>query len=132
MKNENIGFEKYEIIIELIKYESERLWQVFHLYLIAHALFLGLYFNLQAKSDYHMVNFIGILGILLCIPWAGGYFRHSQWYIFRMNDAKEIEKIHNWRILRKKRNWNLFDNLFRPMYTTPFVIIGIFLYISFF
>lgn len=113
---------QYKYIIELIKYEGERLWQVFYLYLIVHTILLGWLINLKDETTFSFI--LGIAGVLLCIPWAGAYFRHSEWYIFRINDAQEIEKKLNWEILRKKRKFRLFQEILRPMNLTPFIIIG--------
>ena len=123
--------EYYKIALDLVTYEGQRLWQVFHLYLITQVLLIGSLIGTR-KLDLDISTLIGIAGLLLCIPWAGAYFRHSQWYIYRMVDAKEIEKNLGKGFLSKKRKFGVFDDIFRPMHTTGLVIVGISYFYLFF
>lgn len=114
----------YKMAIELITYEGQRLWQVFHLYLITQVLLIGSLIGTR-YLDLDISIVIGFAGLLLCIPWAGAYFRHSQWYIYRMEDAKEIEGNLGKGFLRKKREFGIFEEIFSPMNLTGLVITGI-------
>lgn len=123
--------EYYGIAIDLIKYEGQRLWQVFHLYLITQVLLLGSFIGTN-KFGVEVSIILGITGLLLCIPWAGAYFRHSQWYIYRMRDAQDIEKNLERRFLTKDREFGFFEEIFRPMNLTGLIIPGIsFVYLFF-
>ena len=128
-KQNNDRLEYYKVAIELITYEGQRLWQVFHLYLITQILLIGALLSTK-KLDLDISIAIGFAGLLLCIPWAGAYFRHSQWYIYRLNDAEEIEN--DFKFISKKREFGVFDDIFRPMHTTGLIIVGISYFYLFF
>jgi len=117
--------EYYKIGIDLVKYEGQRLWQVFHLYLITEILLLGSFISTTNRLDTDMSFILGMAGLLLCIPWAGAYFRHSWWYFYRMEDTKKVEKNLKYNFLTIDREFGIFEKGFRPMYLTGFVILGI-------
>jgi len=125
--------EYYKIAVDLIIYEGQRLWQVFHLYLIAQVILLGSLIGTE-RLDLDISIVIGIAGLLLCIPWAGAYFRHSQWYIYRIEDAKEIENENNLKrkFFTKKRDFGVFERIFRPMNLIGLLIAGISFFYLFF
>lgn len=116
--------EQYKILVEFIKYEGQRLWQVFHLYLLVHILLLGLIISLRNEQNQTFLISLGIFGTFLCVPWAGAYFHHSQLYMKRIQQAKVIENKMKWNILNDEPHYEIFETIFRPKYTTPFIVIG--------
>ncbi|WP_297488095.1 hypothetical protein [Thermococcus sp.] len=92
----DMDIAKYSVALELVKYEGQLLWQIFGAFLIAHTVFLS--FLLQSllttplTGQYQPSRFIAALvGLFLCIPWASSYFRSSDYYIFRMAQARDAE-----------------------------------------
>lgn len=116
--NENQEVDQYKVAIELVMYEGKRLWQVFYLYLITHALLLGLPLSSGLNE-----KIFGYAGILLCIPWMGAYSWHSWWYFYRIRDAKMIERNLKWNFLSEERKRDLLSKLLRPGHLTPLVIV---------
>ena len=105
MPDEDKILQKYQIAIETMRYEGQLLWQIFNAFLLAHTVFMAFLlqaaFNLQAGS-HNIGSFIaGVIGILLCIPWMATYQRSSEYYIFRMIQAREAEPD-GWGFLKDK------------------------------
>lgn len=86
--------DRFAHALEQVRYEGQLLWQIFGAFLLAHTVFLA--FILQSAfslpDGYQAaVFFPGILGAILCLPWFAAYSRSSDYYIFRMAQAKALE-----------------------------------------
>lgn len=97
--------DKYQSVLEHVRYEGQLLWQIFGSFLLAHTVFLAFLLHSALGSEqivgYHPGPFFAALaGLLLCVPWAASYLRSSAYYIFRMAQAKEAEPP-NWDIIRR-------------------------------
>lgn len=93
--------ERYRTALEQVRYEGQLLWQIFGAFLLAQTVFLA--FLLQTAFSKHgyqpAVFFPGLLGLFLCLPWLASYLRSSDYYVFRMAQAKEVEP-EGWNIIR--------------------------------
>lgn len=94
---------RYRIALEQVRYEGQLLWQIFGAFLLAHTVFLAFLLQSAFNGDspgYRLsVFFPGLLGLFLCLPWFASYLRSSDYYIFRMAQAKEAEP-EDWNIIR--------------------------------
>ena len=87
--------ERFTHALEQARYEGQLLWQIFGAFLLPHTVFVA--FLLQSVFNNHMpdyepaVFFPGLLGAVLCLPWYASYSRSSDYYIFRMAQAKAVE-----------------------------------------
>ena len=97
MDEQEKDLERYKTAIDLLKYEGEMLWQINTAFMLVHTIFLG--FIAQAGmpkdckfDDCNLILIIGgILGLALIIPWYGTFLRNSNYYHFRMAQAKHNE-----------------------------------------
>jgi hypothetical protein len=95
--------DRYAHALEQVRYEGQLLWQIFGAFLLAHTVFLA--FLLQIAFSNHgtgyqpAVFFPGLLGFFLCLPWFASYSRSSDYYLFRMAQAKNAEP-EDWNIIR--------------------------------
>lgn len=89
--------KKYEFSIQLLIFEGQMLWTILTAFLVTNTILLG--FIGQMVSNLKPVAFgtnwpcfiAGLLGFLLIIPWIGTFLRNSDYYHFRMEQAKETE-----------------------------------------
>jgi hypothetical protein len=98
------GVDLYAAALEQTRYEGQLMWQIFGAFLLPHTVFLA--FLLQTAFGSGQINsyrpgvfFASIVGGLLCIPWAASYSRNSDYYTFRMAQAREAEPM-NWNLLK--------------------------------
>lgn len=94
----------YLAALDYVKYEGQLFWQAFEALLLAHTVFLAFLlqaaFGTQQIPDFQLGTFLGgIVGFLLCIPWATVYSRSSAYYVFRIAQAKEKEPT-GWELLK--------------------------------
>ncbi|SIT34357.1 hypothetical protein SAMN05421788_1168 [Filimonas lacunae] len=97
MKDYDRRIKKYEMATQLLIYEGQMLWTILSAFLVTNTLLLG--FVGQMVSNLKPLTFLsnwpcfiaGILGFLLMIPWTGTFLRNSDYYHFRMEQAKEAE-----------------------------------------
>jgi len=104
MDKDEKDIEKYKITLELLKYEGEMLWQILTVYMLVNTIIIG--FVSQIKVDNvtiftfkPILFFAGVFGLLLTLPWLGTFIRNSEYYHFRMAQAKQAEPK-DWRLLR--------------------------------
>ncbi len=88
----------YQESLELVRYEGSLLWQIFGAFLLAHTVFLGFALSLALTEDalaqWQLGSFLlGLMGLLLCLPWWSCFRRNSIYYIFRMAQAREKEPV---------------------------------------
>ena len=104
-EEENNETEKYQASIELLFYEGQMLWQIMSTFMVINTIFLGfvssqLDFKTNSGFEYNLACFLaGIFGLLLLIPWWGTFLRNSDYYHFRMSQAKIAEPA-NWKLLK--------------------------------
>jgi hypothetical protein len=93
--------DRYAHALEQVRYEGQLLWQIFGAFLLAHTVFMAFLlqsaFNSETPGYQPAVFFPGLVGALLCLPWFAAYTRSSDYYIFRMAQAKAVEP----------KGWNL-------------------------
>ncbi len=97
MNDDNKDLDPYQVILEHVRYEGQLLWQIYGNFLLVHTIFMA--FLLQAafgNSQATSGNRPGavatsILGLILCIPWLATYLRASDYYAFRMAQARATE-----------------------------------------
>jgi hypothetical protein len=102
-KDENTGYscenqylERYKVNLEFLKFEATTLWQIFSAFFVAHAIFIGFIASSFSGSKHHQIScafliMACIVGILMAILWLGTFIRNSDWYDFRMWQAKKAE-----------------------------------------
>jgi len=85
----------YTQALEQVRYEGQLLWQIFGAFLLAHSVFLAFLlqsaFSTPGAGFKPSVFYPGLLGAFLCLPWFAAYTRSSDYYIFRMAQAKAME-----------------------------------------
>lgn len=97
----------YGHALDLLRYEGEMLWVILSACMVVNVLIVGFIAQTIADKDY--CYFKGslpciagaFLGIVLSIAWYGTFLRNSQYYHFRMAQAKQLENK-NYPLLRKK------------------------------
>ena len=107
MDKDELKIEKYKISIELLKYEGEMLWQIMSVYMVINTILLGFISQLAFKNSneyspmYHPICFsASVFGLIILLPWLGTFIRNSDYYFFRMAQAKESEPD-EWNLLKK-------------------------------
>lgn len=88
--------EKYKITIDFLKFEASTLWQIFTAFFIGHnilaVIIIELLTNEKAQPlNYPLLFFIGIAGLIIAFLWLATFKRNSDWYNFRMEQAKRAE-----------------------------------------
>jgi hypothetical protein len=106
-----ILLEQYKIAVDFLQFEANTLWQIFNTFFLGNSIFLVAVFGLFGDK-YHNYCFylvVGIIGLLVCVLWLGTFRRNSDWYAFRMKQAKKAEKRYlksvsdkEWYLLNKK------------------------------
>ena len=102
MTSPTVSSDHYSHALEQVRYEGQLLWQIFGAFLLAHTVFLAFLFQsaFTAPSGFQpSVFFPGLLGAVLCFPWFATYTRSSDYYIFRMAQARALEPD-GWNIIR--------------------------------
>jgi len=104
MNDESKSMDSYTNALEQVRYEGQLLWQIFSAFLLAHTVFLAFLlqtaFGSGRMNSYHPGVFLAsVVGGLLCIPWAASYSRSSDYYTFRMAQAREAEPT-GWNLLK--------------------------------
>ncbi|MFB0544256.1 MAG: hypothetical protein ACETVN_00965 [Asgard group archaeon] len=104
MNKEKPAKGKYEFAHEHVRYEGQLMWQIFGSFLLPHTVFLAFLLpSALGRGDivgYHLGSFCtAAVGLLLCIPWFASYRRSSDYYEFRMAQAKEAEPS-GWHLLK--------------------------------
>ena len=86
--------EKYKITLDFLKFEATILWQIFGAFFIGNNIFIVIVAGLfKDNSNNHWLFLIaGLVGISISILWLGTFRRNSDWYRFRMGQAKEAEE----------------------------------------
>jgi len=115
MNNEDnckFELEKYKITLDFLKFEATTLWQIFSAFFVAHAIFISFVLTVLANNNTDKIKFVllliaSIVGLILAIIWLGTFIGNSDWYYFRMAQAKNAEKIFiNW---SKDDKWYLLN-----------------------
>ncbi|HEX7414517.1 MAG TPA: hypothetical protein VF411_10785 [Bacteroidia bacterium] len=100
--------EKYKIALDFLKFEATTLWTIFNAFFLAHAIFIGFVSTsfVEGKIQYpYLLLFSGIVGLFLAILWFRTFHSNSNWYSFRMEQAKRDEK--KFVDCIKDKEWNL-------------------------
>lgn len=96
--------EKYEAALNLLFYEGQMLWQIMTAFMLIHTVILGFISQIIYKGESinifnNLPCFVGgVLGLILIFPWWGTFERNSDYYHFRMAQAKEAEP-NDWKLL---------------------------------
>ena len=112
-ENTEILLEKYKITLDFLKFEATILWQIFSAFFVAHAIIIGFVVSSLTENDSCKVNtqlilFAGIVGVILSVFWLLTFYSNSQWYYFRMKQAKSDET--NLDKDLSKDDWSLLNN----------------------
>ncbi|WP_440121717.1 hypothetical protein [Tenacibaculum sp. Ill] len=106
MNKKTEQIERYKVSIDLLRYEGEMLWKILSSYMIVNTIILGFITQIAYKdiqnavlTFYPICFFAGILGLILIVPWLGTFLRNSNYYHFRMLQAKRNEPK-KWRLLK--------------------------------
>jgi hypothetical protein len=95
--------EHYAHALEQVRYEGQLLWQIFGAFLLAHTVFVAFLlqsaFSNTAPGFQASVFYPAMLGAILCLPWYATYSRSSDYYIFRMAQAKALEPA-GWNLIQ--------------------------------
>lgn len=95
--------DQYAHALEQVRYEGQLLWQIFGAFLLAHTVFLAFLlqssFNTAVPGFQSAVFYPALLGALLCLPWYAAYSRSSDYYIFRMTQARSLEPA-GWNLIQ--------------------------------
>jgi len=96
MAKENKETELFTKALEQVRYEGQLLWQIFGAFLLPHSVFLAFILQNAFNGDALTLSRPGVfiasvVGFLLCIPWVASYSRSSDYYIFRMAQARAAE-----------------------------------------
>jgi len=107
----NQDLDKYRISVDFLKFEGSTLWQIFNTFFIANAISLGFVSASFVKDQTQTVNYplfliSGIIGLLVTFLWLITFKINSEWYYFRMDQAKKAEKnickgYDSWSLLTK-------------------------------
>ncbi len=97
MSEEEKQLKRYDSAIQLLIYEGQMLWTILASFLVTNTILLG--FIGQMVSNMKPIIFssnwpcfiAGIFGFVLMFPWTGTFMRNSDYYHFRMEQAKEAE-----------------------------------------
>lgn len=104
-------FEKFKITLDFLKFEATILWQIFSAFFVAHSIIVGFLIDHLKEQNYNDINwglflFFGILGVILSIFWLMTFNSNSQWYYYRMEQAKRDELNlcceNDWYLLNKE------------------------------
>lgn len=103
MSEEKDNMARYQRVVEEVDRTGQLLWQIYGTFLLPQTIFLS--FLLQTTlGDFRALYFrpgpffTALVGAFLCIPWAACFFRSSEYYIFRMAQAREAEPS-GWNII---------------------------------
>lgn len=101
--SEKPNTEAYLAALQHLSRAGQWQWQVFAMFLLAHTAFLSFVVKDAFDSCYFFTSrwdfFIsGIVGLLICVPWASAHFRTAGYYRLRMAQAKELEPD-KWKLL---------------------------------
>lgn len=108
--------EKYKITLDFLKFEATTLWQIFNAFFIGHAIFLGFIGSAIAAKEWNNIHpciliIASLVGLALLCPWYKTFSANSEWYYFRMAQARKAEKkfVDNikdaeWYLLNKEAN----------------------------
>ena len=89
-----VAAEGYKYAVDLIKYHIQLLWQQFGTYFLAETVIVGFLGNFLKDEKSPMIILIGAsLGLIICFPWWSTHSHNYQYYILRMAQAKQYEKI---------------------------------------
>lgn len=84
--------EVYKISLEQVRYEGNLTWKVFSSFLLTHTIFLGFLLTYLSKGAQKEILFLtSLFGLVLCLPWLAAYLRSSDYYRFRMAQARKAE-----------------------------------------
>ena len=106
-----ILLEQYKIAVDFLQFEANTLWQIFNTFFLGNSIFLVAVFSLfgDKYNNYYFYIAVGIIGLLVSVLWLGTFRRNSDWYAFRMKQAKKAEKRYlkfvsdkEWYLLNKK------------------------------
>ena len=95
---------EYESALEMVRYHGMLLWQIFQAFILAITVLSGFIFQKITPKFIGVSNlqlFVGsLVGFLISILWLATFKRNSDYYNFRIAQAKEIESRLNYRILQ--------------------------------
>ena len=88
----------YTHALDLLKFEGEMLWSILSVFLVVNTIligFIGQYISTHEEKiakEGSWPCFIGsVMGLILMVPFYGTFLRNSQYYKFRMEQAKALE-----------------------------------------
>lgn len=95
MKDQEINnkLEKLKLTLDFLKLEATVDWQIFNAFLIGNNIFIVIIATLYSKDDnnYLLFAIIGFVGILISALWFFTFRRNTDWYRYRMRQAKKAE-----------------------------------------
>lgn len=85
--------EKFKIALDFLKFEATMNWQMFNAFLIGNNIFIVVIATIYSKnhSNYPLFLTIGIIGSIISAMWFITFRRNTDWYKFRMKQAKDAE-----------------------------------------
>ena len=93
-KSEKI--EKYKIVLDICHQESQNMWQVFGHFILANSIIVA--FSIHSIGVARL--YTSLLGIVVCAFWYLSFQRRWSWYVFRIAQAKKIERsLKGWSFL---------------------------------
>lgn len=104
------ALEKYKLTLDFLKFEATMLWQIFGAFFVANTIFIG--FILTSIAEGKILNkciilLVALIGIIITIIWFITFIQNSDWYYFRMWQAKKAEKEYDELCISKK--WALLN-----------------------
>src|SRR3990170_4177089 len=94
----DVAEKEYDRAISLMQYQTELLWQEFGAFLLAETVligFLGTAFVQDSTLAGKNLLILGgaTLGLILCFPWWSTFEHNYEYYVLRIAQAKQHEKI---------------------------------------
>lgn len=91
---QNSKHDNYRFAVDLLIYEGQMLWQIITVFMLAHTILIGFIANMVASNNednLFPIIIMTICGFILLFPWMGTFLRNSEYYEFRMSQAKSCE-----------------------------------------
>ena len=102
--------EEYKVALDFLKFEANTLWQIFNAFFIGNNIFLVLVVMILTSengTNWTLILGSGVLGFITAVLWLLTFRRNSDWYAYRMKQAKRAEKVYLKNI--KKSKWSLLN-----------------------
>jgi hypothetical protein len=88
-----VARDGYKYAVDLIKYHIQLLWQQFGTYFLAETVIVGFLGNVLKDEKYLLILIGASLGLIICFPWWSTHSHNYRYYILRMAQARQYEKI---------------------------------------